>query len=308
MARRCCAARRRSSGSPRPTAAASGCSPATTTSSQMSKDWETYSSEVGGTSLEDLTPEEVEARKSMLDTDPPAHTRLRALVNKGFTPRVVNTYEERIRGPRPRDPRAGVRARRVRLGRGRRLGDPDVGLLGDHGPARSRTGACSSSSATSSSATPTPRSSARRTCVELTRSPTRRSACCPFSSPFATRADRVRLQARRGPARRSARRHHDEARRGRARRLAAERARVRARSSSSSRPRGTRRRGTRSASGCSTCSPHPEELARLIADPSLAGTAADEILRRAHPVHHFRRTATTDVDDPRPPDQGAAIR
>ena len=34
----------------------------------------------------------------MLDTDPPAHTRLRALVNKGFTPRVVNTYEERIRG------------------------------------------------------------------------------------------------------------------------------------------------------------------------------------------------------------------
>jgi cytochrome P450 len=40
---------------------------------------------------------------------------------------------------------------------------------------------------------------------------------------------------------------------------------------------------------------HPEEKARLIADPSLAGAAADEILRRAHPVHHFRRTATTDV-------------
>ena len=53
---------------------------------QVSKDWEAYSSEAGGTSLEDLTPEEVEARKSMLDTDPPAHTRLRALVNKGFTP------------------------------------------------------------------------------------------------------------------------------------------------------------------------------------------------------------------------------
>ena len=40
---------------------------------------------------------------------------------------------------------------------------------------------------------------------------------------------------------------------------------------------------------------HPEETARLIADPSLAGTAADEILRRAHPVHHFRRTAACDV-------------
>ncbi|HJU47107.1 MAG TPA: hypothetical protein VJ689_03175, partial [Gaiellaceae bacterium] len=34
----------------------------------------------------------------MIDTDPPAHTRLRAIVNKGFTPRVVNAYEERIRG------------------------------------------------------------------------------------------------------------------------------------------------------------------------------------------------------------------
>ncbi len=40
---------------------------------------------------------------------------------------------------------------------------------------------------------------------------------------------------------------------------------------------------------------HPEEAARLIADPSLAAPAADEILRRAHPVHHFRRTATRDL-------------
>ena len=64
----------------------------------VSKDWETFSSELGGTSLQDLTDEELEARKSMLDTDPPPHTRMRGLVNKGFTPRVINTYEERIRG------------------------------------------------------------------------------------------------------------------------------------------------------------------------------------------------------------------
>jgi cytochrome P450 len=37
---------------------------------------------------------------------------------------------------------------------------------------------------------------------------------------------------------------------------------------------------------------HPDELERLVADPTLAATAADELLRRAHPVHHFRRTAT----------------
>jgi cytochrome P450 len=41
---------------------------------------------------------------------------------------------------------------------------------------------------------------------------------------------------------------------------------------------------------------HPDELQRLVADPALAGTAADELLRRAHPVHHFRRTATRDVE------------
>ena len=41
---------------------------------------------------------------------------------------------------------------------------------------------------------------------------------------------------------------------------------------------------------------HPEERARLVADPSLAATAADEILRWAHPVHHFRRTATREIE------------
>src|SRR4029078_3390857 len=35
---------------------------------------------------------------SMIDTDPPPHTRMRALVNKGFTPRVVNMYGERLCG------------------------------------------------------------------------------------------------------------------------------------------------------------------------------------------------------------------
>jgi cytochrome P450 len=41
---------------------------------------------------------------------------------------------------------------------------------------------------------------------------------------------------------------------------------------------------------------HPEELARLAADPSLAATGADEVLRWSTPVYHFRRTATRDVE------------
>ena len=38
-----------------------------------SKDWRTFSSELGGTSLQDLTPEQIDARKSMLDMDPPSY-------------------------------------------------------------------------------------------------------------------------------------------------------------------------------------------------------------------------------------------
>ncbi len=58
---------------------------------------EIYSSEAGGTSLEDLGPEHIEARKSMLDMDPPRHDELRAIVNRRFTPRAVRVSEEQIR-------------------------------------------------------------------------------------------------------------------------------------------------------------------------------------------------------------------
>lgn len=61
------------------------------------RDWETFSSELGGTSLEDLEPDQIEARKSMLDMDPPRHNQLRAIINKGFTPRAVRAYEMKIR-------------------------------------------------------------------------------------------------------------------------------------------------------------------------------------------------------------------
>lgn len=56
-----------------------------------------YSSEIGGTSLEDLEPEHIEARKSMIDTDPPRHDELRALVNRRFTPKAVGVWEEQVR-------------------------------------------------------------------------------------------------------------------------------------------------------------------------------------------------------------------
>ncbi len=58
---------------------------------------ESFSSELGGTSLEDLEPEHIEARKSMIDMDPPHHDELRALVNRRFTPKAVGVWEEQVR-------------------------------------------------------------------------------------------------------------------------------------------------------------------------------------------------------------------
>lgn len=58
---------------------------------------EVFSSEIGGTSLEDLEPEHIEARKSMIDMDPPRHDELRAIVNRRFTPRAVTAWEDQVR-------------------------------------------------------------------------------------------------------------------------------------------------------------------------------------------------------------------
>ena len=61
------------------------------------RDVETYSSELGGTSLEDLDGEQIKARKSMLDMDPPRHDELRGLIARRFTPRAVHVWEDQVR-------------------------------------------------------------------------------------------------------------------------------------------------------------------------------------------------------------------
>lgn len=61
------------------------------------KDWRTFSSEVGGTEIEDLEPDALVARRTMLETDPPRHTRLRQLVNPAFSKVAVDTYAAHAR-------------------------------------------------------------------------------------------------------------------------------------------------------------------------------------------------------------------
>jgi cholest-4-en-3-one 26-monooxygenase len=50
------------------------------------------------------------------------------------------------------------------------------------------------------------------------------------------------------------------------------------------------------AGGMLTLVQHPEQRARLIADPTLVGSSVEEILRWWSPLVYFRRTATRDVE------------
>jgi cytochrome P450 len=62
----------------------------------VSRDTKAFTSEHGA-NLEDLDAEQRVARQSMLETDPPRHTRLRGLVGPPFTPRAVKAYELALR-------------------------------------------------------------------------------------------------------------------------------------------------------------------------------------------------------------------
>ena len=63
----------------------------------VSRDWETYSSEVGGVlAAAGGFPIEL-ARAMFIGMDPPKHDRLKALFQRGFTPKRIADHEERIR-------------------------------------------------------------------------------------------------------------------------------------------------------------------------------------------------------------------
>jgi cholest-4-en-3-one 26-monooxygenase len=63
----------------------------------VSKNSEVFSSAVGHTNLWDLEADALEARRSLIDTDAPDHTRLRRLVARAFTPKNIRRWENTVR-------------------------------------------------------------------------------------------------------------------------------------------------------------------------------------------------------------------
>jgi cytochrome P450 len=63
----------------------------------VGKEPEAFSSQLGHIALEDREPDALAARQSLIETDPPEHTRLRKLVSYAFTRSKVKEYEDYTR-------------------------------------------------------------------------------------------------------------------------------------------------------------------------------------------------------------------
>jgi cytochrome P450 len=239
-----------------------------------------FSSELGGTSLEDLEPDQVEARKSMIDMDPPRHDELRGMINRRFTPRAVHVWDEKVQNV----------CREV-LDRALPMGSFDfVEEISSEIPMT-----------VFAEILGVPREE-RRYIVELGdrllgtsdpeyAEPTDDShRLLPFSSPAAREMFEY--------GRKLAAQRRKEPRDDLITQLAFEPLNQRefdvyfvllATAGNET----TRHTITH---GLLALLENPEQLERLREDPSLDATAAEEMLRWATPVHHFRRTAASDTD------------
>lgn len=239
-----------------------------------------FSSELGGTSLEDLDPEHVEARKSMIDMDPPRHDELRAIINKRFTPRAVTVWEEQVR-----------RVANEVLDRALPLGEFDfVEQVASEIPMQ-----------VFAEIMGIPLDE-RRHIIELgdrllgnqdpeyAVEPDEAHRSLPFSSPVALEMFEF--------GRRLAEQRRQEPRDDVVTQLAFEGLTQREYDVyfvllATAGNETTRHTITH---GLLALLEHPDQLQRLRDDPSLSKTAAEEMLRWATPVHHFRRTAAQDTE------------
>jgi cytochrome P450 len=244
------------------------------------RDVGTYSSEIGGTSLEDLKPEYIEARKSMLDMDPPRHDELRGLIARRFTPRAVTVWEEQVRT-----------VTREVLDRALPMAEFDfVAEIASEIPMQ-----------VFAEILGVPQEE-RRVIIEIgdrllgnadpeyAVPPDDAHRHLPFSSPAALEmfefGRRLAAQRRKDP-------RNDIITQLAFEPLTQQEFDVYFVLLATAGNETTRHTITHGLLGMLE---HPDELARLRDDPSLGKSAAEEMLRWATPVHHFRRTAAVDTE------------
>jgi cytochrome P450 len=244
------------------------------------RDVGTFSSELGGTSLEDLEPEYIEARKSMLDMDPPRHDELRGLIARRFTPRAVGVWEEQVR-----------KVTREVLDRALPMGEFDfVAEIASEIPMQ-----------VFAEILGVPQDE-RRVIIEIgdrllgnadpeyAVPPDEAHRHLPFSSPAALEmfefGRRLAAQRRKEP-------RNDIITQLAFEPLTQQEFDVYFVLLATAGNETTRHTITHGLLGLLE---HPDELARLRDDPSLGKSAAEEMLRWATPVHHFRRTAAVDTE------------
>lgn len=63
---------------------------------QVGRDWERFTT-TAGIRMEEMDADALHHRRTLMETDPPDHTRLRRILQKGFTPRVVAGFEQSFR-------------------------------------------------------------------------------------------------------------------------------------------------------------------------------------------------------------------
>jgi cytochrome P450 len=244
------------------------------------RDVGTYSSEIGGTSLEDLEPEYIEARKSMLDMDPPRHDELRGLIARRFTPRAVGVWEEQVRT-----------VTREVLDRALPIGEFDfVAEIASEIPMQ-----------VFAEILGVPHDE-RRVIIEIgdrllgnadpeyAVPPDDAHRHLPFSSPAALEmfafGRRLAAQRRKEP-------RNDIITQLAFEPLTQQEFDVYFVLLATAGNETTRHTITHGLLGLLE---HPDQIARLRDDPSLGKSAAEEMLRWATPVHHFRRTAAVDTE------------
>ena len=255
----------------------------------LNRDFTTFTSRQG-IRLEEMDDEEMAARRTLMELDPPEHTRLRRLVQGGFTRRTIASYEEAIRLlaravldetlPKGRFDFVTDVARQLPMRMlGRLLGLPEADLdwLVDKGDAMIGN--------TDPEFTDHP--------VDL--SDTEEFRLLPFRSPAAIDLFRYAEQV---AADRRANPRDDVVTRLLAPTVDGEPltdlefknffALMVAAGNDTTR--------YSLAGGLLALLDHPDQIARLQEDPSLMGSAVEEMLRYTTVTMHFRRTATRDVE------------